>query len=107
MTCVKSFEYKIRWYHVIHVLWGVDFFIGGDFLEDIIFKDMFIILNNENKVLTFFANDENQIKMFLPYLIDSNKLIGIISHVTELKERIDKKIYVKKTMTSSEIVCTQ
>ena len=39
-------------------------------------------------------------------LTQSDRLIGIISHVPELKERIDKKIYVKKTMTSSEIICS-
>lgn len=36
-------------------------------------------------------------------LIDSNKLIGIISHVTELKERIDKKIIITKTADGSKI----
>ena len=36
-------------------------------------------------------------------LIDSNKLIGIISHVTELKERIDKKIVINKTADGSKI----
>ncbi len=40
-------------------------------------------------------------------LTQSDRLIGIISHVPDLKERIDKKIYVKKTMTSSEIICNQ
>lgn len=39
----------------------------------------------------------------LSLLIDSNKLIGIISHVTELKERIDKKIIVTKTSDGSKI----
>ena len=39
----------------------------------------------------------------LSLLIDSNKLIGIISHVTELKERIDKKIVVIKTNDGSKI----
>lgn len=39
----------------------------------------------------------------LSLLIDSNKLIGIISHVTELKERIDKKIIVTKTSEGSKI----
>lgn len=39
----------------------------------------------------------------LKTLIDSNKLIGIISHVTELKERIDKKIVIIKTQNGSEI----
>lgn len=61
-------------------------------MEDIIFKDMFIILNNENKVLTFFANDENQIKMFLPYLIDSNKL----SMITSIADIILKEINMEE-----------
>lgn len=39
----------------------------------------------------------------LSLLIDNNKLIGIISHVTELKERIDKKIIVTKTSAGSQI----
>lgn len=29
-------------------------------------------------------------------LADGNRLIGIISHVSELKERIDKQIVIKK-----------
>ena len=32
----------------------------------------------------------------LASLSEGNKLVGIISHVAELKERIDKKILVKK-----------
>ncbi len=39
----------------------------------------------------------------LNLLTDNNKLIGIISHVTELKERIDKKIIIEKTSSGSEI----
>ena len=39
----------------------------------------------------------------LNLLTNNNKLIGIISHVTELKERIDKKIIIKKTSNGSEI----
>ena len=39
----------------------------------------------------------------LSLLIDNNKLIGIISHVTELKERIDKKIIVTKTNDGSKV----
>lgn len=36
-------------------------------------------------------------------LTDNNKLIGIISHVTELKERIDKKIIIERTASGSQI----
>ncbi len=39
----------------------------------------------------------------LSQLIGSNKLIGIISHVTELKERIDKKIIITKTNNGSKV----
>lgn len=39
----------------------------------------------------------------LNMLTDNNKLIGIISHVTELKERIDKKIIVEKTVEGSKV----
>ncbi len=39
----------------------------------------------------------------LSLLIDGNKLVGIISHVTELKERIDKKIIVTKTNEGSRV----
>lgn len=39
----------------------------------------------------------------LNMLTDNDKLIGIISHVTELKERIDKKIIVEKTANGSKI----
>ena len=36
-------------------------------------------------------------------LAGNNKLIGIISHVTELKERIDKKVIVDMSQTGSKI----
>lgn len=39
----------------------------------------------------------------LNQLTDNHKLIGIISHVTELKERIDKKIIVTKSTDGSKI----
>lgn len=34
---------------------------------------------------------------------DGNRLIGVISHVADLKERIDKKLVVKKAVSGSEI----
>ena len=34
---------------------------------------------------------------------ESNKLIGIISHVNELKNRIDKKIIIKKSNSGSSV----
>jgi len=39
----------------------------------------------------------------LNLLTDNNKLIGIISHVTELKERIDKKIIIEKAPDGSKV----
>ena len=49
------------------------------------------------------AESREQAINTLNLLTDTNKLIGIISHVTELKERIDKKIIVRKTSKGSEI----
>ena len=40
----------------------------------------------------------------LNQLADGNKLIGIISHVSELQERIDKKIIVEKGINGSRII---
>jgi exonuclease SbcC len=34
-------------------------------------------------------------------LTDGNRLVGIISHVAELKEKVDKKIIVTKDRTGS------
>lgn len=39
----------------------------------------------------------------LEKLADGNRLIGVISHVAELKERIDQKIIVRKTISGSEV----
>ena len=36
-------------------------------------------------------------------LSKGNKIIGIISHVNELKSRIDKKIVVKKSSSGSNV----
>ncbi|MEG2310405.1 MAG: SMC family ATPase [Clostridia bacterium] len=50
--------------------------------------------------------DEESLEQALNTLNDltfSNRLIGVISHVNELKERIDKKIYITKTIDGSHI----
>ena len=49
------------------------------------------------------AESRDQAINTLSSLIDGNKLIGIISHVTELKDRIDKKIIVSKSTDGSNI----
>ncbi|MDL2301692.1 AAA family ATPase [Lachnospiraceae bacterium OttesenSCG-928-D06] len=36
-------------------------------------------------------------------MANGHRMIGIISHVTELRERIDKQIYVEKTLSGSKI----
>ena len=36
-------------------------------------------------------------------MADSNRIIGIISHVAELRERIDKQVCVEKTHSGSRI----
>lgn len=36
-------------------------------------------------------------------MADGNRIIGIISHVSELRERIDKQVYVEKTHRGSKI----
>lgn len=50
--------------------------------------------------------DENSLRQalsLLSRLADGKRLIGVISHVQELKERIDKKIIIKKKLTGSEL----
>ena len=54
----------------------------------------------------FGSLDENALRQALELLAglaDGKRLIGVISHVPELKERIDKKIIVRKKLTGSEI----
>ena len=48
-------------------------------------------------------NSLNQALDLLDRLAGGKRLIGIISHVGELKNRIDKKIKVYKTPVGSEI----
>lgn len=45
----------------------------------------------------------NQAIRILTDLAGSSRLAGIISHVEELKKRIDRKIVVKKDMTGSSL----
>ncbi len=58
----------------------------------------------------FGSLDENmlrQARAMLYKLADGKRLIGVISHVAELKDTIDKKIVVTKTVTGSKlsVVC--
>ena len=41
----------------------------------------------------------------LTSLSDGNKLVGIISHVAEMKDKIEKQIIVKKEITGGSSVC--
>lgn len=54
----------------------------------------------------FGSLDENALRQaigLLSRLADGNRMIGVISHVAELKERIDQKIIVTKTNRGSDI----
>lgn len=54
----------------------------------------------------FGSLDENALHQainLLSKLADGKRLIGVISHVSELKERIDQKIIVKKTINGSQV----
>lgn len=54
----------------------------------------------------FGSLDENALRQaigLLSKLADGKRMIGVISHVAELKERIDQKIIVTKTRTGSEV----
>lgn len=50
--------------------------------------------------------DENALRSaldLLSSLADGKRMIGVISHVPELRKRIDKKIVVHKKLTGSQI----
>ncbi len=54
----------------------------------------------------FGSLDENALRQaigLLSKLADGKRMIGVISHVAELKERIDQKIVVTKTKNGSEV----
>lgn len=67
---------------------------GGVVVETLFIDEGFGSLDTESR---------EQAINTLNLLIDNNKLIGIISHVTELKERIDKKIIIEKTSEGSKV----
>lgn len=49
------------------------------------------------------AESLEQAIMILISLTSGNRLVGIISHVSELKDRIDKKVVIKKGIVGSTI----
>lgn len=54
----------------------------------------------------FGSLDENALRQameVLAKLADGNRLVGVISHVAEMRERIDRKIIVKKRPTGSQL----
>lgn len=54
----------------------------------------------------FGSLDENAVRQameLLSQLADGRRMIGVISHVSELKERIERKIIVQKTPTGSRL----
>lgn len=57
----------------------------------------------------FGSLDENTLNNavdLLSRLADGKRLIGVISHMAELRDRIDKKIEIKKTLTGSQATIT-
>ena len=54
----------------------------------------------------FGSLDENSLRQavkVLSKLADGKRTVGVISHMAELKERIDKKIIVEKTIGGSNV----
>lgn len=71
---------------------------GGVWIETIFIDEGFGSLDQESL---------EQAISTLESLTDGNRLVGIISHVTELKERIDCQIVVKKGMKGSKIMISE
>ena len=72
----------------------VQAYAGGIQIETLFIDEGFGALDEESL---------EQAMSTLDGLTEHNRLIGIISHVTELKERIDKKIVVEKGRSGSHI----
>ena len=67
---------------------------GGVKLESMFVDEGFGVLDNESL--------EQAIEV-LNSLSESDRMVGIISHISELKDRIDKKIVVKKGSAGSTV----
>ena len=72
----------------------VQAYAGGIQIETLFIDEGFGALDEESL---------EQAMSTLDSLTEHNRLIGIISHVTELKERIDKQIVVEKGRSGSHI----
>ena len=73
----------------------ISMFAGGIKMDCLFIDEGFGSLDQESL---------NQALNTISDLVDNDKLVGIISHVSELISRIDNKIYVKKHNTGSTIL---
>ena len=55
------------------------------------------------KLESMFVDELEQAIEVLNSLSESDRMVGIISHISELKDRIDKKIVVKKGSAGSTV----
>ena len=72
----------------------VQFMAGGVEIDTIFIDEGFGSLDGESL---------EQALQVLSCLTEGNRMVGIISHVSELKERIDQKIVVTKGKSGSSI----
>ena len=82
-------------------------FVGvlGQYLQDDIIPQAQINIENLDMEKTSYVyyKDENGNYQILQQLAGGKRLVGIISHVTELKEQMDRKVVVRKTEKGSRI----